>query len=417
MLKLIAFVLTTLATLSSAQATVSIDALHVSNQTPYGNPAATSIKAPPPGYKTFFLETVARHGSRTMTGTSTENRVMTVWNGAAKRNALTDVGKRFDNDVRAFQAAERTVGYGQLTTQGKDQWAGIGRRTAVNYADFFAKVQADGDRIQNVTTPVLRTKQSAVAMRSSLRAAYPGLTYQPTVTDLNMVIGNGASRQGNAAIAKALRTSNVRTAARHVLRRIYTAKYVDSLSDPVGKALDIYLLYCTAAGVRAETPVTFARYVPLDDARVLGYAKDAQNFYRYGPGVSGQTSSYRAARPVLADFFARLDKRIAGGSTAAVFRFAHGETTMPFEALIRVPGSQKQVSASTYFHYGDNPWRGYVAGLPAGNVEWAVYRNASGGVLVTMRYNERPVKFRSSCTPSALNPYFYRVSALKRCLS
>jgi hypothetical protein len=37
-------------------------------------------------------------------------------------------------------------------------------------------------------------------------------------------------------------------------------------------------------------------------------------------------------------------------------------------------------------------------------------------VLVTMRYNEQPVRFNASCTPSPASPYFYSVSQLKSCL-
>jgi hypothetical protein len=99
-----------------------------------------------------------------------------------------------------------------------------------------------------------------------------------------------------------------------------------------------------------------------------------------------------------------------------VFRLGHGETTMPFAALIKAPGSQKQAPRSTPFSYSTNPWRGYTAGRMAGSLEWAAYRNAAGKILVTMRYNERPVKFRSSCTPSGSDPYFYRVATLKNCL-
>lgn len=162
--------------------------------------------------------------------------------------------------------------------------------------------------------------------------------------------------------------------------------------------------------------MTFADYVPLADAKVLGYAVDVQNFYRYGPGVTGETSSYKQARPLLADFFSRLDTRIAGGSTAAVFRLAHGETIMPFEALIKAPGSTTQVKKGSVFKYGSNSWRGSVAGRLAGNVEWAAYRNSTGHILVTMRLNEKPVKFNSSCKATASAPYFYRVSTLKSCL-
>ena len=231
-----------------------------------------------------------------------------------------------------------------------------------------------------------------------------------------MRITDGSTSAGRAAIASVLRRTDVRAAARHVLRRLYSARYVDSLSDPVGKALDIYGLYAIAPSMRTETSVTFARYVPLADAHLLGFAKDAQNFYRYGPGVKGQTSSYRQAQPVLDDFFSQLDKRLEGGHTAAVFRLAHGETTMPFAALSKMPGSTKQATTGTPYSYGTNAWRGYVAGRMAGNIEWAAYRNSTGAVLVTIRYNEQPVKLHSSCVQSTVAPYFYRVSALKRCL-
>jgi hypothetical protein len=118
---------------------------------------------------------------------------------------------------------------------------------------------------------------------------------------------------------------------------------------------------------------------------------------------------------VLDDFFTALDRRIAGGSTAAVFRLAHGEVTMPFAALIKLPGSEQQ--ASRAFSYGSNPWRGSVAGRLGGNIEWAAYRNAAGEVLVTMRHNEQPVQFNASCTPSAAGAYFYRLDQLKKCLA
>ncbi|KAA1398202.1 histidine-type phosphatase [Aeromicrobium ginsengisoli] len=417
MFKLISVLVSLAALIGPAQADIVSDAHSYSNQTPYGDPATTKIRTPPPNYEAFFIENVGRHGSRSQTNSDSEKRALAVWNAAAKKGQLTTAGKLFDDDLKAFQAAETTIGYGHLSTIGRAEWAGIGRRTAANYHDLLTKAAADGDDIRFRTTSIYRTQQSATALRGGLKAAIPGLDLKDRTTDDRMLITNGATAKGNAAIASVLRRSDVRTAARHVLRRLYTASYVDSLSDPVGKALDIYGMYALAAGMHDDTDVTFSRYVPLTDAHYLGFAKDAQNFYRYGPGVKGETSSYQQARPILTDFFSQLDKRIAGGSTAAVFRLAHGETTMPFAALTRLPGSTKQASASTPYSYGNNSWRGYVAGRMAGNIEWVAYRNPkSGGVLVTLRYNEQPVRLNSSCTPSDLDPYFYRVSALKRCL-
>jgi hypothetical protein len=403
-------------TMVGAQADIVSDDHSYANQTPYGDPATTSIRTPPPGYELVFLENVGRHGSRSQTDNDGEQRALAVWSAAAKKGQLTTAGKLFDDDLKKFQAAETSIGYGHLSALGRQEWIGIGRRTAANYHDFLTKAATDGDDIEFKTTSSYRTQQSATSLRIGLKAAISNLDLQPRTIDDRMRISNGATSTGNAAIASVMRRSDVRTAARHVLRRLYSAKYVDSLSNPVAKALDIYALYAIAPGMQGDTTVTFSRYVPLTDAHLMGFAKDAQNFYRYGPGVKSETSSYRQIRPVLNDFFSQLDKRLAGGSTAAVFRLGHGETTMPFAVANKLPGSTKQAPASTPYSYGTNPWRGYVAGRMAGNIEWAAYRNSTGAVLVTIRYNEQPVKLHSSCTPSTVDPYFYRVSALKRCL-
>jgi hypothetical protein len=398
--------------IGGVQAGVSNDRFYA-NQTPYGDPDA-SVAAPPAGYELFFVENVGRHGARSMTSPDTERRALAVWKGAQRKKALTTRGKRFDDQLRTFQRAEKKIGYGNLSSVGKDEWRGIGRRTATAYQGFFASVGARGEKIATQTSPVYRTKQSANYFRLGLQSAVPTLPTPSRRVNQDLLIEQGSTKAGRAATAKVQRRSSVKKAARTVLLRLYKKSYVNRLSDPVGKALDVYQLYSTAAGMARDTRVTFAEYVPVSAAKHLAEATDARTFYRFGPGVKGQTTSFRDARPVLKDFFSALDARIAGGRTAAVFRLAHGEVTMPFAALIKAPRSQQQ--ATRAFSYGSNPWRGFVAGRLAGNLEWTAYRNASGEVLVTMRYNEQPVQFNASCEPSAASPYFYRVSELKSCL-
>ena len=200
------------------------------------------------------------------------------------------------------------------------------------------------------------------------------------------------------------------------LRTIYTPAFVDSIKDPVDAALDVYKLYSTAPGMAKDTDVTFERYVPQQDREPLSYITDAETFFQYGPGVEGETNTTEKARPLLDDFFKALDKRIAGSSTAVVFRFSHGETTMPFAALIKAPGSEQQVPKGELFTRGTNPWRGAVAGGLAGNLEWSAFRNGEGRILVTMRYNEKPVPFHEGCTPISDGSHFYAEAELKRCL-
>ena len=412
MLNVIAVIVAALSTLVSTVTPVRDDGRY-NKEVPYGNAVSSPIKAAPKGYEPIFIQNVSRHGSRTLTSSAVEARARKIWEAADKENALTEVGESFDDDLTAFQKAEQKIGYGNMSGLGKAEWAGIGRRTSDNYGDYLKKATAAGDKVAFKVTTFQRTEESADAMISSLKQAVPDLELAERERDLRLLIIRGSSIEANRAVAQILASRPVVEAARGVLGTLYTESYVDSIDDPVPAALDVYKLYSTAPGMQSDTDVTFEKYVPLHHAKVLAHAVDAQNFYGFGPGLDGQEFSYRAAKPILDDFFAELDERIRGGSNAAVFRQAHGETTMPFAALLQLPGSEKQVAKGDVYTYENNPWRGSVAGRLAGSIEWVAYRNAEK-VLVTMRYNERPVKFRKICEPAT--PYFYEVAELKRCL-
>jgi len=388
------------------------------NQTPYGTPDA-SVQAPPEGYQMFFLETIARHGARSLTSDSPEQDALQLWQRASDKGGITELGKTFARDVVQFQQAEDEFGYGKLSGLGREEWQGIGKRHAETYAEFFTRLDRRDESIASVTTSVERTKQSAKAMHEGL--AEGGLNLDSELAPLTQAddllrFGNQASSAGRAMTEEILDRDAIRERAESVLRTIYVPEFVDNIKDPVDAALDVYKLYSTAPGMAKETDITFARYVPQDDREPLSYATDAETFYQYGPGIEGETNTTENARPLLDDFFKALDDRVAGSSTAAVYRFAHGETTMPFAALIKAPGSEQQTPAGERFTRGTNPWRGAVAGRLAGNIEWTAFRNDQNKILVTMRYNEKPVKFHDGCTPTSDDGYFYRVSELKDCL-
>ncbi|MDR7086627.1 hypothetical protein J2X11_001466 [Aeromicrobium panaciterrae] len=413
MVNFFAALVTLLSTLVSSLSAAPDDGRY-NKEVPYGNALSSPIKAAPNGYEPIFIENLGRHGSRTLTSSAGEARARKIWNAAKKQNALTQVGETFDEDLTAFQKAEQKIGYGNMSQLGKAEWAGIGRRTADNYGDYLKKATADGDSVAYKVTTFQRTEESADAMIGSLKKVVPDLKLSERFVDLRLLIIRGSTIEANHAVNQILASNAVVDAAKGLLRELYTPTYVDSIEDPVDAALDIYKVYATAPGMQGDTNVTFEKYVALKYAKVLAYATDAQLFYGFGPGIAGQDFSYRQAKPILADFFTELDKRIKGGSTAAVFRPAHGETIMPFAALLRLPGSEKQAAKGDVYTYENNPWRGSVAGRLAGNVEWVAYRNAAKDVLVTMRYNEQQVKFRKGC--KAVEPYFYQVAELKRCL-
>ena len=92
MLKLISVIVSLAALIGPAQADIVSNAHYYANQTPYGDPATTSIKTPPTGYELVFLENVGRHGSRSQTSTDSEKRALAVWNAAARQGKLMAVG-------------------------------------------------------------------------------------------------------------------------------------------------------------------------------------------------------------------------------------------------------------------------------------------------------------------------------------
>ncbi len=384
--------------------------------TPYPTPVV-SIKAPPAGYSMFFIENMGRHGSRSDTNDDAGKDMLKLWRKADDKNAVTKLGEGLKDDIETFDAAERSIGFGQESTRGKAEWKAIGQRTATNYREFFTAARENGDEVDVVTTPVNRTKVSMSAFLDGLTTKAPGLAVNEPVAEEDYInFRSSVSSEGYDDIDTIENTPEVEEAAANVLRKIFVPEYVDSLHGKVDKALTFYGLYSTAAGMSLDTDVTFHEYFALEDAAALSYARDAGTFYKYGPGIKGQNQTYKGANILRTAFFEALDDRINGGDVAAVFRTAHGETTIPFAALLQLPGSEKQAEPGVPFSYDNNPWRGAKVGTMAGNIEWVAYRNSNKDVLVTMRYNETPALFRAECEPVSAGSYFYTPDELKSCL-
>lgn len=215
-----------------------------------------------------------------------------------------------------------------------------------------------------------------------------------------------------------------------------TGKHITSVVDA---AMDLYNLYIIAADMQEENTgdhtFDFNQYftntnISPEDGDVFAWILDMEDFYEKGPSYAGQDETYRIAQPLLDDFFNSIDKRVAGGTTAATFRFAHAETIMPFAALIGAPDSTQQAPAvadpqtdADVYNYQNNEWRGESVTPMAANIQWDVATKdgdpETGKAytpLVRMLYNETEVPFNASCTPVAKGSTWYKESELKRCL-
>lgn len=181
----------------------------------------------------------------------------------------------------------------------------------------------------------------------------------------------------------------------------------------------IYELYSIAPALKHEAPVDFLPYLPAEQARYFAAVNDASDFYSKGPGITEKGDvTYRMAQILEDDFFNEVDA-IAQGDLrhAAKLRFAHAEIVIPFASKMGLKGVQQQAPLASLYSYDNNPWRGEYVSPMAANMQWDVYRDARGTLLVKMLYNEKETDFKAACDGARYAPasHFYDYGKLKQC--
>ncbi|WP_426195928.1 histidine-type phosphatase [Massilia sp. DWR3-1-1] len=188
------------------------------------------------------------------------------------------------------------------------------------------------------------------------------------------------------------------------------------LDTPVAALMALSALYEIAPGLQAELGRDFRPYIPPEQARLLAWANDAEDFFVKGPGAAQDVPvTYKMAEGLLADFFREAEQ--GSQRHLASFRFTHAEIIIPLAVLLGLPGSSTPVAAGQPFTYESNPWRGRDIAPYAANIQWDSVRNGQGRLLVRMLVNEQERDFKPACDGArfaAGSPY-YDVAALRLC--
>ena len=422
---------------------------YYSSKTPYvPQQTPAELQAPPAGFVPVYTESVARHGSRALSSFKYDSLTTQVWEQARSEGALTELGSTLGPEVQKLTAANQKLGYGNLTGQGATQHRGIGSRVVERLPTLFAGIDAGTDTVAVESSGEARATASGKAFEKGLEQADPliashlpaAIAKRPDTLyfhkeDINADYQEYAdSAKVSDAVDAIYDQPRSHEASREVLERLYTPAFVDRLAagayhfvdggdgkttvdNEVDAAMMLYNLYIIAPDMTEEVQVDFDRYFAGADAEWFAYLLDSDDFYGKGPAFAGSDITYKMATPLLTDFLDSIDARLAGSATAATFRFAHAETIIPFAALIGLPGSTQPVTPDAPYSYTTNAWRGETVTPMAANVQWDVFRDASGRAIVRMLYNEREIAFRSSCTPIAPGSLFYDVSEVRRCIT
>lgn len=295
---------------------------------------------------------------------------------------------------------------------------------------YFHKLSAKQDRVSDPDDPLFQTWQDSQAYQAwqksdELRAAEAAVLVQPRLAAAAQAL---LARLFTPAFIAALDQGRYRAANDGTISHTSSdGKFTNTLSgdgeeviaSATDAALALYELYAASADMPDESSADFTRYMPSAQAAVFAATEDALAFYGKGPGIAEANGvNYRMAQTLLNDFFSEADAIAAGNRAhAAKLRFAHAETVIPLAALLGIPGASSPQPRGIPFDYANNPWRGEYVAPMAANIQWDLYANAAGRVLVRMLYNEKESDFKPACAGAriAAGSHFYDYRKLAAC--
>lgn len=408
------------------------------SKTPYAPPAGPSQdEAAPRGHVPVAVQLVARHGSRGLTKPGSDEAALALWRDAEAAGALTPLGRRFGADLQRFIAAQRQLGYGNLSQLGVVEHEQLAQRLVARLPGLFDAAPA----VELLSSGVDRAVDSSQSFAAALQRAAPKvrlpaqwgsdrfLLYFHRL-DARRDVADTPARQATLKRSLAYQAwlrspqlaeqqqridadPRLAEAARAVLVGLYGADFTARLADPQAAAQQVMDVRGAMAGLQRELGGALAPFVPDAAAAVFMARDDAEDFYRKGPGLQEAGAvTYEMATQLLDDMLERL-----ASGRGVVLRFAHAEIVAPLVSAIGVAGLHRPQPRSQPYDPEAHPWRTARVIPMAANVQWEVWQSPDGERLVRMRLNEAEADFKPACDGARRQPgsHFYRVTPLLRC--
>lgn len=407
----------------------------------------STYHAAPAGFTPVFTQIVARHGSRGLSSPDDINFLREVLTYAESENAVTALGQNLRPQLNSLDQANLTLGYGELSGRGKAEHSGIAARLTQRLSGLLDQAASQGRHISVEHSGRTRARDSAIAFTDSLKTNKPALTPLIDAAVVNRPhlyfhaisanqpyldwVANDPTLK--AKLDSIMYSQTSRDKARAILVRLFNADFVDRLAagqyqftnpdtglletkNAVDVARALYGVYSIVPGLSSEGTFNFTQFLEDDKANYLSYLYDSEEYYISGPSFSESTMSTGIAKILLDELFNSVEAQRNGSSSyVAKLRFGHGETITPLVALMKLPTSDVPTPVAQTYTYQNNLWRAAFVEPYSANMQWDVYKNASGVYLVKMLYNELEAPFKWSCQPYQWSGFYYTFDELKRC--
>lgn len=354
----------------------------------YPAPAGPVTKAPK-GYKPFYVNHIARHGSRYLVWEPNYTQPLETLRKADSAGVLTPLGK----DVlrrceEVWEDAHDRIG--ELTPLGVQQHRGVAERMYKHYPEVFKK----GSSIVARSTTVPRCMLSMMAFCDRLKEF-----------DNTLVISQSASARDASSIAhvnkkytdfkkeqKGIGQRQMAFRARHkhperLMSTLFADKaYADTM---VKDTLLMDNLFCIAF-IQQDCPRPVELFDIFTKEELIDLWKcGSYGFYmNCGPDPLSEGMNRFSQVSLLRDFIQTADRAIEAGEVAVDLRFSHDSYVLPFTNTLMLSDSNGATSDPEEVFL---KWCDFKACPMCANVQMIFYRNKAGHVIVKFLHNENEV--------------------------
>lgn len=386
-----------------------------------GSPVYTKA---PRGYRPFYVSHYGRHGSRFAYNAIFYNQTYTLFHTASEQGNLTPEGKGLAERVfEAYPYLMQNVGL--LSDKGREQHAGIAKRMYANFPEAFK----DGAFVYAVSSNSMRSVMSMAAFGASLQGCNPELHLKMEQSPAQLYCTMPRDKANFKNVDRKPLPDLIGELA--VNPFLYLRGTVDCDAILRRWFVDIDAAYASVCGPKWDQNMSQYQKTPLSEEQ-LREARKGVLLWRLWVFASGMVNqdfdfcfddmftldewkglsmadgllAYKEHRnyldndcQVVLDILDDCRSHVESGARGAKLRFGHDHVLWPVTAIFNIKGhgeTPRTLEDVNKVYVGSNI-------CMAANLQFILYRNARGGVLVKTLLNEQEVLL--PCSDSVYCPW------------
>ena len=345
----------------------------------------------PKDFIPFHIDHIARHGSRTHDSKSMVPNLYKLMNKADSLNLLTREGKLLRNQIDTIYHLMNHR-WGDLTPLGARQHRDMARRMYHRFRPAFTPQDGKVTLVAQSTT-VPRSMASMAAFVAEMRGYTPTAEFSMDPSngyDNTLRFFKGKEYQqylSKGSWKKILRAYQEKHTPTRLIDRIFKKEWEQIIPDPITFMTHLYAL--TIILPNTDYDISLYPWFTEEEKFDLWSANNLSQYLRKANSIPGKGLPVAIAKPLLKDMLVTSQAAIDGNGVEANLRFAHGENTIPLLALL---GIENAAVVEADPEKVAEVWQDFKYNPMATNIQWILYKNTDGKILVKVLFNEQEIK-------------------------